>query len=386
VKRLFCFVLLAGFLLAVVLLEPQAARAQVTRILIPAGTPEDKALQDIAAETDAGKRITMLQDFLKQYTTNPQIVAYGEWQLSQSYADQGDAAKAIEHGQKAADLQPGNLDILISLATIAQKAKAADTVMDCVVKGGTAFNGIAKKPKPDGMDPEDFKLRVQQEQEPFRQSYEYLEVTGLNTMVAEEKPQKRMSYLERYIVAFPDSRFQDQVMQLAVYSLGQMNDSARLLAFGDKALAANPKSVSMLTVIANAYSENADLAFAARAEAYARQALVLCNSQVATDENKLAFYAAMAHSALGYALLRQEKNLPAIAELKVASNDLKSTPDAYATAMYRLGFAYAKTGKLSEAKATLTEVAGIAGPYQQPAKELLAKVDAAAKKAPPKKK
>lgn len=377
-KRFFCFVLLAVSLLAVI---PIAAPAQVTRIMIPAGTPEDKALQEISAENDAAKRVTMLQDFLKQYTTNPQIVAYAEWQLSQTYADQGDAAKAMEHGQKASDLQPGNLDILISLATIAQKAKATDTVMDCVVKGGTAFNGIAKKPKPDGMDPEDFKLRIQQEQEPFRQSYEYLEVTGLNTMVAEEKPQKRMGYLERYIVAYPDSRFQDQVMQLAVYSLSQMNDSARLLAFGDKALAANPKSVSMLTVIANAYAENSDAAFAVRAEAYARQALVLCNAQVATDENKIAFYSAMAHSALGYALLRQEKNLPAIAELKVASNDLKGTPDAYATAMYRLGFAYAKTGKLPEAKATLTEVAGMSGPYQQPAKDLLAKVDAAAKAA-----
>jgi hypothetical protein len=49
--------------------------------------------------------------------------------------------------------------------------------------------------------------------------------------------------------------------------------------------------------------------------------------------------------------------------------------------MYRLGFAYAKTGKLPEAKAALTEVAGKSGPYQQPAKDLLAKVDAAAKAA-----
>ena len=61
--------------------------------------------------------------------------------------------------------------------------------------------------------------------------------------------------------------------------------------------------------------------------------------------------------------------------------DLKSTPDAYSAAMYRLGFAYAKTGKLPEAKVTLIEVSKMSGPYEQPAKELLAKVDAAAKAA-----
>jgi predicted Zn-dependent protease len=71
--------------------------------------------------------------------------------------------------------------------------------------------------------------------------------------------------------------------------------------------------------------------------------------------------------------------------LKTASAELKGNAEAYPSALYRLGFAYAKTGKPPEAKATLTEVAAMDGPYQQPAKELLARVDAAAKKAPAKK-
>ena len=73
----FCFVLLSIV----------AARAQVTRIMIPAGTPEDKALQAIAAENDAAKRVAMLQDFLQQFSSDEQAVAYGDWQLSQQYMD-----------------------------------------------------------------------------------------------------------------------------------------------------------------------------------------------------------------------------------------------------------------------------------------------------------
>ncbi|HET8892065.1 MAG TPA: hypothetical protein VFQ41_24420 [Candidatus Angelobacter sp.] len=365
----FCFVLLSTV----------TARAQVTRIMIPAGTPEDKALQAISAESDAAKRVTMLQDFLQQYSSDEQATAYGTWQLSQAYMDQGDTAKALEFGEKASTLQPANLDFLISLATVAQKLKDNGKIVDCAVRGGTAFNGIAKKPKPEGMDPEDFKLRIQQEEEPYRQSYEYLEVTGLNALLAEENPQKRMGYIERYISAFPGSRFEDQVMQLAVYTLGQTNESARLLTFGEKALAANPNSVSMLSALANAFAESSDQSFAARAETYARKALELAKGQTPTDENKLALYSGLAHSALGYAMLKQEKNVPAIAELKTASVELKTNPDAYAAALYRLGFAYAKTGKLPEAKTTLGELIAMQSPYQQPAKDLLAKVDAAAK-------
>ena len=365
----FCFVLLSTV----------TARAQVTRIMIPAGTPEDKALQAISAESDAAKRVTMLQDFLQQYSSDEQATAYGTWQLSQAYMDQGDTAKALEFGEKASTLQPANLDFLISLATVAQKLKDNGKIVDCAVRGGTAFNGIAKKPKPEGMDPEDFKLRIQQEEEPYRQSYEYLEVTGLNALLAEENPHKRMGYIERYISAFPGSRFEDQVMQLAVYTLGQTNESARLLTFGEKALAANPNSVSMLSALANAFAESSDQSFAARAETYARKALELAKGQTPTDENKLALYSGLAHSALGYAMLKQEKNVPAIAELKTASVELKTNPDAYAAALYRLGFAYAKTGKLPEAKTTLGELIAMQSPYQQPAKDLLAKVDAAAK-------
>jgi len=365
-----------------VLLSTAFACAQVTRIMIPAGSPQDKALQAIAAENDAAKRVAMLQDFLQQFSSDEQASAYATWQLSQSYMDQGDTAKAMEYGEKASALQPANLDFLISLATVAQKLKANDKIVDCAVKGGTAFNGIAKKPRPEGMDPEDFKLRIQQEQDPFRQSFEYLEVTGLNALLAEEDPHKRMGYIERYISAFPGSRFEDQVMQLAVYTLGQTNESARLLTFGEKALAANPNSVSMLSALANAFAESSDQSFATRAETYARKALELAKGQTPTEENKLALYSGLAHSALGYAMLKQEKNVPAIAELKTASVELKTNPDAYAAALYRLGFAYAKTGKLPEAKTTLGELAAMQGPYQQPAKDLLAKVDAAAKQAP----
>jgi Tfp pilus assembly protein PilF len=370
------------FTVWIVFLTALAVSAQVTTIMIPAGSPEDQALQAISAESDGPKRVSMLQDFLQKFSSNPQTVTYGQWQLAQQYMDQGDTAKALEYGQKAVAGQPNNMDILVFVAGVAQKAKANDVIMDCAAHGGAAFNGIARQPKPEGMDPEAYAMRIKQAQDPVRPSYEFLEATALNAMVAEQNVARRMGYIERYQGAFPGSRFQEQVMQLAVATLADMKDSARLASFSEKALAANPNSISTLVVLAEAFADSSAPGAAVRAEGYARKAVDLANGQKANDSSQLQLYAALAHSALGYALMKQEKLVPAIPELKSACAQLKGQndhPDAYAAALYRLGFAYAKTpGKLPDAKATLTELAAIPGPYQQPARDLLARVQAAA--------
>jgi tetratricopeptide (TPR) repeat protein len=374
------------FLIVCVVLVPAAiaARAQVANVSIAAGTPEDKDLQAITAESDGQKRITMLQDFLQKYSANPQAVIYGQWQLAQQYLELGDTAKALEYGQKAVAGQPNNLDILVFVAGAAQKAKATDVVMDCAEKGGKAFNGIANQGKPEGMDAEAFALRVKQDQDRVRQNYEYLEASALNAMVAEPNAKKRMGYIERFFVAFPGSRFQDQATELAINTLGELKDSARMASFTEKALAANPNSLSLLVVLSDAYGRSSDFASGPRAEGYARKALELAKTQTPTSENRLGLYVGLAHSALGYALLKQDKNLPAIAELKTACEQLKSYSEAYPGALYTLGYAYAKTGKLQDAKVVLTELVAIGGPTQQPARDLLAKVQAGPPKTAPK--
>ena len=365
-------------LFALVLLVAISAGAQVTQIMIPAGTPEDQATGPILAENDPEKKIALLLDYVQKFASDQQALAWGDWQLSQSYIDQSDTAKALGYCQKAMALQPNNLDILVSVANVAQRAKAPDVVIDAAVHGGNAFNGMHKEAKPEGISDEEFALHIKSAQEPLRQSYEFLEVAAWNTMADEQDPKRRMGWLERFIAAFPGSRFQEQATQLAVYTLGQLNESAKLVSFGEKALAANPNSIPTLVVLAEAFSQAQEASYAVRAEGYARKAIDLAKNQKPDEQNKLQLYDGLAHSALGFALMKQDKNLPAITELKAASTELKDQPDAYSTALYRLGFVYAKTGKLPEAKTTLTEAVAIKGPYQQPARDLLAKVDAAA--------
>lgn len=343
-------------------------QAQVTRIAIPAGTPEDKALQAITAEQDAQKRITMLDEFLKEFASNKDAVAFGSWQMAQAYQSAGDNEKALAFGEKALANAPGNIEILVSLAGIADSIKDYDKVVEYAATGGTAYNLIASQPKPADVTAEDWAQRVSAEQASIKSSYDYLEAAGYNAIAAEPNSKKRMELIERYTPAFPRSRFEESLSQLALASLQDLKDTPRAIAFGENSLKQSPDSVPTLLLLANTYIE--DPKTLDKAVTYAGKAVKLTDGSA----NKLA--SGMARSTYGYALLRQDKAAASIPELKQAVNLLADNDSVRAEALYRLGFAYAKLGKRVEAKAAVEKCMLIEGPYQPFAKDLLGKLNA----------
>ncbi len=354
--------------------------AQLDRIVIAAGTPEDQALQEISKEADAQKKVTLYEDFLTKFSSNPAAVAYGNWQISQSYQNAGDFSKALEYGDKALAASPHNLDILVSQAGIAQQLKDDSKIIDYAAKGGEAYESIGKGGKPEGVSDQDFSSRASADRDSAKGAHDFLEGVGFNAIADEKDPKKRMSYIERFSTAFPDSKFQEQVSQYAMYTLGsgQLNDPARLVAFGEKTLAANPNSVPVLLMLAATFVEDSKPANVAKAVTYSEKVVTLTKANEPDADRSRKLSAGVAHSTLGYAFMKQEKTANAIPELKSAAALLKGQDDiAYATALYRLGFAYAKTNHTTDARETLNQAVQISGPLQEPSRQLLEKVNAA---------
>ncbi|MGA9564352.1 MAG: hypothetical protein WBS19_02395 [Candidatus Korobacteraceae bacterium] len=350
-----------------------ASLAQNTPIVIPAGTPEDKDLAAITAQSDAQKRITMYQDFLTKYADNKAAAAYGEWQLSQQYLAAGDTAKAMEYGSKALEAYPNNLDIIVSQTSIAQAMKDNSKVVDYAVQGAGVYNSIAKQPRPANMPDADWASKIAGEQSAAQNGYDFLESSAYNAIASEQDLNKRMAEIEKFTPAFPKSKFEGQLSQLALYTLRQLNQPQRLEAYGEKTLAANPDSIPTLLMLADAYA--ADPKDAAKAETYANKVVTLVGPNPDTKEKKS--YAGLAHISLGHAELNQEKLVPAVTDLKTAVALLQDDPQDQQQALFYLGYAYAKQNHKADAVATLQKAAGIDGPYQGPAKELLAKISAA---------
>jgi tetratricopeptide (TPR) repeat protein len=353
-------------------------QAQLDKIMIAAGTPEDQALQAITNEQDGQKKLAMYQDFLEKFSANPPAVAYGNWQISQYYQGAGDLPKALEYGDKALVSSPHNLDILVSQANIAQQMKNDPKTFDYSVRGGEAYNSISKQPKAEGVSDQDFASRVDEEKTSAKSSYEFLEAAGYNVIVNENDAKTRMADVERFTPAFPNSRFDEQITQYAMMSLNDLKDMNRLVSYGEKTLAANPNSLGTLTLLANAYADDPRPGSLAKSAIYAQKTIEVAKADSPTADRSHRLAAGVAHSTLGYVYMKQDKTVAAIPELKSATALLKGEDEqSYALAMYRLGFAYGKLNKVTEAREVLMEAVKINGPVQQPAQDLLAKVNAA---------
>ena len=366
-------VLLVAFLFVVALLS----LAQIEPIVIPAGTPEDVALQAITKEPDDQKKLAMYEDFVKQFASNPAAVAYGNWQLAQAYQGAGDLQKALDYGDKALASAPRSLDILVSQASIAQQMKNNPKLLDYSVRGGEVYNSIGKT-KPEGMSDQDFATHTEEQMTSAKSSYEFLEAAAFNVIVDETNAKTRMSYIDRFTTAFPKSRFDESVASYAMMSLSELKDTTRVVAFGEKALAANPNNLAALLLLAGTYVEDPKPGSVAKGAAFAQRAVVAAKADAPDADRTRKLSAGVAHSTLGYADMKQDKTAAAIAELKSATALLKGLDDQqYAVALYRLGFAYAKISRVTEAREVLMEAVKIPGPVQPLSQDLLAKVNAA---------
>jgi tetratricopeptide (TPR) repeat protein len=372
-----------GALFFIVLLASHSG-AQTDKINIPAGTPEDHDLQAISNEQDASKKLTLYQDFVQKYSANPAAVAYGNWQISQSYQATGDLDKALAYGDKALAGAPRNLDILVSQASIAQQAKSNQKLMDYAARGGEVCTSIAKQLKPDGMTAEDFSRQLADDKSAVKNSCDFLDAAGFNVIASETNAKDRMAEIEKYSTAFPDSKFQDQVSSYAMYTLGpgQLNDQPRLIAYGEKTLTANPNSLPALLLMAGTYVDDPKPGSVAKAVTYSQKAIAVAKADDPDADKSRKLSAGMAHSILGYAYIKQDKTAASIPELKAGTALLKGQDDQqYSIALYRLGFAYAKLNRVNEARDVLAEAVKIPGPVQNMSQDLLAKVNAARAKA-----
>jgi tetratricopeptide (TPR) repeat protein len=354
------------------------ANAQVDHIVIAAGTDEDHALQAISNEADAQKKLTMYEEFVQKFSSNPAAVAYGDWQIAQAYQASGDFQKALEYGDKALTASPHNLDIFVSQTNVAMQAKNNSGAMDYIGRGGEVCQSVAKQAKPEGMSDEDFARKVSDEKSAIQSNCDFLETSGVNVITSENDPKVRMNEIEKFASGFPNSKYQDTVSNLALQSLSQLNDNERLVAYGEKVLAADPNSVPALLLLGNFYANDSKPGSTAKAITYSQKAIEISKADAPDADKGRKISAGVAHDTIGWAYLKQDKTAAAIPELKSAAALLKGQDDQqYARALYGLGFAYGKLNKLTDAREVLGEAVKIPGPLQSMSQDLLAKVNSA---------
>lgn len=353
-----------------------AARGQVSTITIPAGSPEDVALQQISNESDPAKRVAELNDFVQKFSSNPGAVAYGYWQLAQIASAANQFTESLADGDKALAAQPQNVEILAMQAGTAQQLKAGAKTFDYAERGGQAYNGITSAPKPAGMSDDTWQAQIADDRHTNQPSYEYLQATAFNVIAAEPSPKRQMNYIQRFNSAFPDSKYQDQISEYAILTLQKLDDVPNAIAYGEAVLAQKPDDLPALLMMANTYTQSKDVNLE-KGLAYARHAVKVADADAPDADAKRKLSGGLAYADLGFALLKKNDAAAAIPELRHGAVLLKGNAAARAPVLFGLGQAYTKLAQYPEAKQFLNEAAQIPGPAQEPARDLLAKIIAA---------
>jgi tetratricopeptide (TPR) repeat protein len=375
-----------GFLLLVIafiLAAAGATRAQLVRNTpVHAGSPEDKALDEISAATDPAQKFALIDKFMADFGQGDMAVIANELYVSY-YSDAKNYAKMAEYSQKILALDANNFNATLHLARAEAELGNTAPLFDA----GEKMNAIivrykAQTPPPDSIV-DLWKSNHDQALADQHDQIEYVQNLLANVVFRAQSPSDRAAYGEQFASSFPDSPYAASCGALAAGAYQQLQNFPKMIAAGEKALSLDPNNTDALLLLADYYSEKGQELD--KADAYAKKAIALLGAakkpeSISDDQwqKQISFQTGLAWSADGQVLINRNNLEGAASAFQKASPLLKGNKLYYARNLYRLGFTYARMKKVPEATAALNEAASFDTPFKALAQQTLQQLSGSA--------
>lgn len=352
-----------------------ASRAQLAKaITTKAGTPEDKALDEISSTTDPAAKLALIDKFNAELAKDEYAILGLDLYVSY-YSDQKNYPKMAEYSQKILAIDPDNYNAALHLANAQFEAGN----VAATIEAGEKISGILTRYKaqtaPADADANWASLHKQYFDDQKGQ-INYVQNIMFNSLYKIRAPAERAAFAERIVAAFPDGPYAVPSEVMAANSYQQAQDNPKMVVAAEKTLTMDANSTDMLVLLAEYYSSAAEQLD--KALAYAKKAIeLLPNAKapqgVAADQwqNQIKLQTGVAWSAEGQVLINKNDLEGAATAFRTASPLLKAEVNAYARNLYRLGFTYARQKKVPEATAALNECISLNTPFKAPAQQTL---------------
>lgn len=368
---------LAVFLLSVSALWGQSQPSNV--LMIQAGSPEDKALRAVENESDASKRLTMLDQFLKDF---PAMLQSPDVNAMYVLAHQQlkNTGKVIEYAEKVVAVRPNDIDILpLLINALLEQQNQSDKAYDYAKRYQNLAKDLDAANLTRSLTGSD-RTRIQSEAKSLydaaRQQKEY---AMINAVYQQTDVDKKIADLENFAKEFSDSPQICNVYSLLAVTYLQKRNVAKSSGAAGSCLKVDPNHLDMLVLLADLQVE--DKAKTAETTELIRKAVELADAleskpvpegQTEADWTKRKNYLrGTAHGLRGYLAVKAAQYTKALPDLEQAH---KLLGDDSAT-LYRLGFALAKLRRTGEAQTYLTRAATMPGAFQQAAKNALSQLN-----------
>ncbi len=366
---------------AVLLLAAMPAASQIgKRVTIQAGTPEDKALQEISSTTDAAKKVELLNKYLADFAGSDAALAGYEMLLAH-YMGEKNTAKVYECADKALALDPENFNMAFLALRMAQESADNAKLYHYGEAIGAILSRYKASPAPAGTDAENWAGQKRVALSEVQDNIAYTEYALFTAGNNSKDPAAKADMLARFVLAFPESAYASVSATLAADAYRQARLGAKMVTFAETVLVKNPDHYGLLVQLADYWAEGGEQAD--KAIQYATKALAILNAAAApanlTPEQwaqQKGLQTGMAQAAIGHAHAKNSRFAEAIEPLKAAAPLLKPYDFYYARCQYLLGFSYARLKKTADAKAALSEAAGLNTPFKTLAEEEIGKLGA----------
>lgn len=365
-------------LLLLVMTAAPAAAQLGKRIAIQAGTPEDKALQEISATTDAARKVELLTKFVADFAASDAVLAGYELLLAHYLAEKN-PAKVYEYAEKALASDPENFGMAFTALRAAQESSDAAKLSFYGEKLSAIVERYKSSAAPAGTEAEAWAAQKRSVLADLQQNIAFTEYaifsTGYNTKDAAQKAE----LLEKFVLAFPNSQYAFAGATVAADAYRQARQGPKMVAFAEKVLERDPNHYGVLVQLADYWVENKEqydkaIQYATKAAGILHTAQPPANLTPEQWAQQKSLQTGLAHYAIAQAHLNNTRDAQAAESFKAAAPLLKSVPFYYARCLYFWGFGLSRQKKVAEARTALLEAASLDTPFKPHAEELLGKL------------
>lgn len=349
-------------------------------IMLPAGTPEDKALSAISSATDPAQKTALIDQFINDYGSKPDLALLGEILYTSAYLQQNNYDKAIENGEKVMAADPDNFATAVNLVRAAGGKQDAAKAFDFGDQVSAIVARYKAAPPPAGTSQEGWVGQQADTLKAAQPDIESIQYT-LFTVASQMKDGAQQAvFFERFLKSFPDSVYAANAREELAFAYQQARNTPKMLDAAQQVLSKDPSNVSMLLLLADFYSgegKQLDDAAADAQKALDTLATAVKPAQVnqADWDKQVALQKGIAYSALGQIDVIRTKNAAAVAAFKQADPLLQSNTYYYARNLYRLGFTLAKMQQSADARKYLEQVIKMDSPFRSLAQQTLDKMN-----------
>lgn len=350
-RSLFQAVLLAG---AMVLSWPLAAQQahDCSNYSIIVGSPEDKLTLAVNAASGPNAKISILEKFVQEHSGSKYVPCVYQL-LTTNYTNLKQYDQAIAAGQKA--IAANYLDVSFLedlLQAYMGSGKATNEAFNVIFKAAPQIKAETVVPKGVNESESSYKAAQKSAMQRADSDTKYMTYAFFRLLSSVSDPDQQVKLLDQFTQAYPEvaKKQAGRVNYRYAIAYAQANQPQKADEYGEKAIAADPNNVQVLTLVAYDYALRRRTN-QAKAEEYAKKALTLipkikkpeglAEDAFKTQQNT---QEGMARLTLGYLdlqrTIRSHRTATAISELEQAANLLKASSELQCQAYYFLGYSY----------------------------------------------